>query len=239
VTDRPEDLADAIRQLTERLTTTVVTDDAMADALQSVRAATERLGGAGRPRVLSFRIGQYEDDDTPTRPLPPPPPPRASESDLANYRLYNPVSGALNPLAAPLRFEQVGDGTIEAAVTFGVAYQGPPGYVHGAFIAGVFDDILGAANVAGGNPGMTVKLEVRFLRPTPLRTPLRVVARHSGRQGRRIFATGTMLAGEEVTAEADGVFAEITPSRARRLFSAFVQDEGKEEGEEEAHDAAL
>jgi len=96
--------------------------------------------------------------------------------------------------------------------------------VHGAFIAGAFDDVLGAANVASGNPGMTVKLEVRYLRPTPLNTRLRIDAWHVSREGRRIHAKASMLAGDAITAEADGVFAEIAVNRARELFPGVAND---------------
>ncbi|HSR26235.1 MAG TPA: PaaI family thioesterase [Candidatus Eisenbacteria bacterium] len=194
-----ERLTDAVRELVEQVVAGAAPEDALAVAAEAVRAATRRLREAGAPRALSFELD-------------------GAGPDRSEYRRLNPVSGALNPLAPPLRWERVRDGTVEASVTFGVAYQGPPGYVHGAFIAGAFDDALGLANLASGNPGMTVKLEVRYRRATPLSAPLRIVARHTGREGRRIFATGTMLAGDEVTAEADGVFAEITPERAAALF---------------------
>lgn len=200
-----EPLADAVRELIELVATTVAPDDALADAAGAVRAATARLRAAGAPRELSFRRDGRDGDDA------------------WSYLRLSPVSGALNPLAAPVRME-VRDGEVVAGVTFGVAYQGPPGYVHGAFIAAAFDEVLGAANSASGNPGMTVKLEVRYRRPTPLNTPLRLVARHAGRDGRRILAAGTLLAGDVVTAEADGVFAEITMDRARELFGGMARD---------------
>jgi acyl-coenzyme A thioesterase PaaI-like protein len=195
-----ERLADAIRELVELVAVDSAPDDALTAAATAVRAAADRLRGAGAPRVLAFG---YDPD----------------EPASADYRTVNPVSGTLNPLAPPLRYERVDGEVVEATATFGMAYQGPPGYVHGGFIAGAFDDVLGLANLASGNPGMTVRLEVRYRRPTPLRTPLRIVARHTGREGRRIYATSTMLAGDEVTAEADGVFAEITPERAEALFA--------------------
>ena len=203
-------LADAIRELIEQVAANAAPESSLADAAAAVRSATDGLRTAGSPRTLHFSPG---DDGLDPRP----------------YRRLSPVSGVLNPLAAPVHYQEIGAGTIEAAVTFGVAYQGPPGYVHGAFIAGVFDDVLGAANLSSGNPGMTVKLEVRYRRPTPLNTPLRVVAQHLSREGRRILASATMLAGPEVTAEADGVFAEITVERARELFATLWRD----------HDAAL
>ena len=45
-----------------------------------------------------------------------------------------------------------------------------------------------------------------------------MAARHVRREGRRIFAEAAMLAGGEVTAEAEGIFAEITLERAQKLF---------------------
>jgi acyl-coenzyme A thioesterase PaaI-like protein len=203
--DPGEQLAAAIRELIEVATTTALPVEAAADAAAAVHALTDRLRSAGSPRTMSFR-------------------PRGNGRDPWTYRRLSPVSGVLNPLAAPVRYVEIGPGTIETTVTFGLAYQGPPGYVHGAFIAGAFDDVLGAANMASGNPGMTVELEVRYLRPTPLKTPLRVVARHVSRNGRRIHATGSMLASDEVTAEAAGVFAEITVDRAKELFGGIAND---------------
>lgn len=194
-----EALADALRDLIEQVACAEAPDEALTEAAAAVRAATVPLRAAGTerdPTSLRFAAG-----------------------DPWRYRRFSPVSGPLNPLAPPVIYDEITEAGIEAGVTFGVAYQGPPGYVHGAFIAGVFDDVLGAANMASGNPGMTVQLNVRYRRPTPLRTPLRVTARHVRREGRRIYAQASMSAGGgEVTAEAEGIFAEITFERAQRLF---------------------
>ncbi|HEY4028628.1 MAG TPA: PaaI family thioesterase [Candidatus Dormibacteraeota bacterium] len=215
-----EALADAVRELIEQVAASTAPDAALAEATSAVRAATERLRAAGTGRRITFRTDAGRDGMTP-----------------GEYRRLNPLSGVLNPLAPPAAYEETAGGTIEARVTFGVAYQGPPGYVHGAFIAGVFDDVLGVANLASGHPGMTVRLEVRYLRATPLHTPLRVVARHTRREGRRIFASATMHAGDRVTAEADGVFAEITVDRAKELFGRDRL--GTDQLGGRAHDAAL
>ncbi len=50
---------------------------------------------------------------------------------------------------------------------FGVAYEGPPGYVHGGIIAAAFDEVLGMAQSLTGNPGMTGTLSIRYRRPDP------------------------------------------------------------------------
>lgn len=199
-----ETLAQAIRELIDQVAGRDAPESALADAATAVKEAAERLRAAGTARhAVTVR--------------------RAS-GDLWRYRRFSPVSGVLNPLAPPVQYDEIREGTVSASVTFGVAYQGPPGYVHGAFIAGAFDDVLGAANVASGNPGMTVKLEVRYLRPTPLNTRLRIDAWHVSREGRRIHAKASMHAGDAITAEADGVFAEITVNRARELFPGVAND---------------
>jgi acyl-coenzyme A thioesterase PaaI-like protein len=193
-----EDLANAVRELIEQVATGEAGDEALAEAAGAIRATAARLRAASTDR-----------DPTSLR---------WAAGDPWRYRRYSPVSGRLNPLAPPVEYDEITEAGIEAGVTFGVAYQGPPGYVHGAFIAGVFDDVLGAANMASGNPGMTVQLNVRYRRPTPLREPLRVSARHTRREGRRIYAEATLRAAGEVTAEAEGIFAEITFEHARKLF---------------------
>jgi acyl-coenzyme A thioesterase PaaI-like protein len=193
-----EELAQAVRELIEQVATGDAGDEALAEAAAAIRATTARL-----------RAASTERDPTSLR---------WAAGDPWRYRRFSPVSGPLNPLAPPVEYDEITETGIEAGVTFGVAYQGPPGYVHGAFIAGVFDDVLGAANMASGNPGMTVQLNVRYRRATPLRTPLRVSARHTRREGRRIYAEATLRAGGEVSAEAEGIFAEITLERARKLF---------------------
>jgi acyl-coenzyme A thioesterase PaaI-like protein len=193
-----EQLADAVRELIEQVAVGDVPGEALAEAAAAVRVATATLRAAGTERDAMS--------------------PRWAGGDPWRYRRFSPVSGPMNPLAPPVEYDEITAAGIESHVTFGVAYQGPPGYAHGAFIAGVFDDVLGAANMASGNPGMTVQLHVRYRRATPLRTRLRVVAKHTHREGRRIFAEASMLAGSEVTAEAEGVFAEITLERAEKLF---------------------
>jgi acyl-coenzyme A thioesterase PaaI-like protein len=191
-------LAGAVRDLIEEIATRDASAEALVEATRTVQEATARLRAESAGREITGL--------------------RGSLVNAWRYRFLSPVSGPLNPLAPPLVYGAVDEDAVAAEVRFGVAYQGPPGYAHGAFIAAVFDEILGTANMASGNPGMTVQLQVRYLRATPLHTPLRVTGRFTRREGRRIFASATMVAGGEITAEAEGVSAEITGERARRLF---------------------
>ncbi len=83
---------------------------------------------------------------------------------------------------------------VEGRGTFGVAYEGPPGHVHGGFLAAAFDEVLGMAQSLTGNPGMTGTLTIRYRRPTPLLTELVFEAYVDRVEGRKIFTHGTLSA---------------------------------------------
>lgn len=117
----------------------------------------------------------------------------------------SPIIGRANPLAPPIEVSADGE-VVHGRVNFGAAYEGPPGCVHGGWIAASFDEILGFAQTLTGNPGMTGTLNVVYRKPTPLKTDLRFEARVDRVEGRKIYAVGQVYAGEELTAEATGIF---------------------------------
>lgn len=84
----------------------------------------------------------------------------------------------------------------------------------------MFDELLGAANIAAGCPGMTGTLTVRYRKPTPLRTKLRLEARCTGRQGRKITTRGGIYRGDELLAEAEAIFIELVPERFLQILGA-------------------
>lgn len=124
----------------------------------------------------------------------------------------SPVIGLANPLAAPIHLEVVETerGTrVRGRATFTAAYEGPPGCLHGGFIAASFDDVLGFAQSLSGQVGMTGTLTVRYRSPTPLYEELTFDAGVDGVEGRKIFASGTCHAGERLTAEAEAIFVSV------------------------------
>jgi acyl-coenzyme A thioesterase PaaI-like protein len=129
---------------------------------------------------------------------------------------WSPLLGMANPLAPPLQ-ASVEDGIVVGRVRFGAAYEGPPGCVHGGYVAAAFDEVLGLAQSLSGQVGMTANLTVRYRRPTPLHTDLRFEGRLLSVNGRKVIASGVLLAGEEVTAEAEGLFITVTPERFAAL----------------------
>lgn len=129
---------------------------------------------------------------------------------------WSPLLGMANPLAPPLQatFE---DGMVVGRVRFGSAYEGPPGCVHGGYVAAAFDEVLGLAQSLSGQVGMTANLTVRYRRPTPLHTDLRFEGRLQSVNGRKVIASGVLLAGDDATAEAEGLFITVTPERFAAL----------------------
>jgi acyl-coenzyme A thioesterase PaaI-like protein len=190
-------LADAVRKLIEHAVVSEVPDDEVAEIAAQLEAIDARLrrhprGGMPRKVLPDF-------------------------NDLQAIFRGDPVIGEHNPIAPPVAVELV-DGVIRGSANLGAPYEGPPGYVHGAILAATFDMLLGLANVASGNPGMTGTLTVRYRRPTPLHTDLTFEARTGERSGRKVIATGTCHANGELTAEAEGVFILLELERAIEYF---------------------
>ena len=99
--------------------------------------------------------------------------PASVDSLMGGVRMFNPVIGAGNPIAPPLRIDRGEDGVV-GWCTLGHAYEGPPMYGHGGVSAMLIDQLLGHAAAASGHPGVTTDLSVRYRRPVPLDVPLRV-----------------------------------------------------------------
>jgi acyl-coenzyme A thioesterase PaaI-like protein len=119
---------------------------------------------------------------------------------------YSPISGRGNPIAPPLRMRVIDaedTNRIIGSVTFGPAYEGPPGHVHGGFIAAMFDELLGFAQLA---PGFTAYLHVDYRKPTPLNADLALDAFVDRVEGRKRFVRGVCRLGDTVLAEAEGLF---------------------------------
>ncbi|HEY6625207.1 MAG TPA: PaaI family thioesterase [Acidimicrobiales bacterium] len=138
------------------------------------------------------------------------------EQDPMDFFPNSPIIGTSNPIAPPVTLVAV-DGAdggmreMRGTVNFGYPYEGPPTCVHGGVIAELFDEVLGATNIIAGNPGMTGTLTVKYRKPTPLLTDLRIEARCLGWSGRKIRTWGAIFAGDVLTAEAEGIFIAVRP----------------------------
>jgi acyl-coenzyme A thioesterase PaaI-like protein len=151
--------------------------------------------------------------------LPDPPPPRypGGGSTPGDFFPYDYVMGKWNPLAAPVSIEWQ-DPLAVGTATFGTAYEGPPGCVHGAAIAAVFDQVFNVANLMSGAAGPTARLEVRYRQPTPLHRAVRFEGSVTRREERKIHTAGRVLVDGTVTVEAEGLFIVVDAARVMRLL---------------------
>lgn len=119
---------------------------------------------------------------------------------------HDPITGPENAIAPPLPLQGNEDRSISGETTLGLPYQGPPGYVHGGVSAMLLDHTLGVANHWAGASGVTARLTLTYLRPTPLFTPLTVIGQQMRVDGRKIWTEGRIVVDGEPTVTAEGLF---------------------------------
>lgn len=125
-------------------------------------------------------------------------------------RETTPIAGQSNGLSPPLHMwlDQAA-GEAHARITLSWAHEGPPKCVHGGWVAALFDEFLGCAQLLSGQAGATGNLSVRYKRPTPLNVELVLWARVKEVNGRKIVMEGTLCANGEVTATCEGLFVSF------------------------------
>jgi hypothetical protein len=105
--------------------------------------------------------------------------------------------GAFNPCFPEYRFDHLDADTAFGQATFPLVYEGPPGLVHGGFLAVFFDCVIQHQNCLVGLSGKTRSLNVAFRRPTPVLTDLRFdITRSEVERG--ITSTARLLLDDEV-----------------------------------------
>lgn len=207
-------LAAAGREMIERLVSTGASLEDLsraADALEEIAATLARL-----PQGQSYD-GFAESANAGT-----------ADVDPERYAFFDhsPFIGLANPLSPPIRFAYE-PGRVTGRVVFGAAYEGPPGCVHGGYVAAAFDELLGAAQSLSGTQGMTARLTVNYRSPTPLGEELTMEGILSGQEGRKIFCEGRLFAGDRLCAEAEGLFISFDPEKFRALLAAREERMGR------------
>ena len=150
------------------------------------------------------------------------PAPRIGKDAGRDQRVYIDHSrdvGSFNPFF-PVYELRCADDAGEGFVEFPVAYEGPPGLVHGGFLAVFFDCVLQQLNCDLGLTGKTSRLLISYRRPTPLLTRLEVHARRKITGGRitseaRLDLGGTVLCDAQMTSAVGdrGALPVVSPRR--------------------------
>jgi hypothetical protein len=101
--------------------------------------------------------------------------------------------GAYNPVFPEYQIDVDGDGAT-GTVEFPLAFEGPPGFVHGGVLATFFDCVMQHHNCDVGVAGKTTSLLVEYRRPTPLGVPLAFAIERTT-DARRITSRGRLSNG--------------------------------------------
>lgn len=195
------DFASSVRSLTGLVLSLETPPAALERLIASLRSAEAELA-ALVPRNLAPRIGTNAD------------------SDGRVYLDHASDIGAFNPCFPTYDIRVDGD-RATGTVTFPIAYEGPPGIVHGGFLAVFFDSVIQHHNCEVGVAGKTTALTVTYRRPTPLLTALQfeVDRKHEDRRilsTARLMADGTVLCEAQMSAVAGDLsrLPEFAPRKA-------------------------
>jgi hypothetical protein len=135
---------------------------------------------------------------------PPDQQPRVGPNVASAGRIYLDHSrhiGSYNPCFPEYDITVDGD-RASGTVSFSTVYEGPPGIVHGGFIALLIDCVVQHHNCDLGVAGKTSSLTVRFRRPAPLLTNLRFEVERRVDE-RRITSSVQLLAAGVACAEGE------------------------------------
>lgn len=201
-------LAAALRGLIDRLCATAAPEADLLEASDWAERTAERFREAGEveeEQAASLYSGMHDFGDR------------------------GPIGGLSNPIAPPMTTESDPEAqTARATVTFGHAYEGAPGCVHGGFVAAAFDEILGVVSSFAGRVAMTGEFTVRYRRPTPIGVPLRIEARFDEHRGRRIHTSADLFQGDTRLADARGLFIVIPNDRFAELEREFSERQSQD-----------
>ncbi len=175
-----QQVAGALRRVADLLLALENEDDAVDQLLADLERA-ERALRKNVPANPVPRVGPAVDGD--------------DDGDGRVYVDHARDVGAYNPVFPTYEITVSGD-LAEGTVNFPLVFEGPPGLVHGGFLAVFFDLVVQHHNCDVGVAGKTTSLRLGFRRPAPLLTDLRFSV-HRRVAGDRIRSTAELRLGEE------------------------------------------
>ena len=191
------ELRQAIHDLAQKTTEIYLTPDQLLKAAESIRSASNELQGESLPSWWERR----QDHES-----------QSSRS----YRYRSLFQGQLHPFSPTLHWDDYTGPEGELGYLFKTVlsplYEGPPQAVHGGYIAGLFDELLGAVqSLAQGSTGYTAKLLIRYRSFTPTTKKLVFRGWITKSTGRRISVRATCHDGERLCSEAEALFLRPSP----------------------------
>jgi uncharacterized protein (TIGR00369 family) len=126
-----------------------------------------------------------------------------------------------------LRTERLDDGVVTTELVCDRDNEGGPRVAHGAWVAGVLDELVGHVPILHGQLTVTGTLNVRFVKPVPVERPLRGEASVVRREGHRWYVEAHIFlesSGAEL-ARADAVMVERDPQHFERHRQWLAEQE--------------
>lgn len=130
------------------------------------------------------------------------------------------VCGRKNEMGMDADFFDLEDGSVAGLVTCGERHQSFPGIVHGGVVSALLDEIIGRAMMTAEYDciGMTLELNVRFLKPVPYDVPLVLTGRITEDGPKICLAEGEItLPDGETAATATGKYYKLTREKLERM----------------------
>ncbi len=199
-----EELAVALRRLMTMAITSAAPPPVLHDVCERVAALADELQGHV-PAPDALPPGRFPASSS-----------GPAVGTMAAWMPFDVVIGSCNPVAPPISLEFDPPMAIGSA-TFGPLYEGAPGCVHGAALAGAFDLMLAAACVVANVAGPTAELAIRFRKPTLIGRPLVIETWVTKTVGRRVHSEGRLIQDGLVTVEAVGQFVDIGRDRVASM----------------------
>lgn len=175
-----------------------------AEKLEQLAAEFTALGNEKRPRDFGV-ISERSESSVGS----------GYEYGAGNSLSYRPVSGNCNAVSPQMQYFQDNDKKLFGKVTFGPAYEGPPGLVHGGYIAACMDEMFGIAVSHSDikEPCMTGTLKVIYRAPVPLQQEITYTGWVEREEGRKVFAKCTVTdSNHNLCCEGEAIFLKIDPA---------------------------
>lgn len=125
-----------------------------------------------------------------------------------HHPLYAGESGTFPPLHTEIELPR-----LNAETTFGEAYEGPPGLVHGGYLAAGFDMVLSHLALHVLDHSVTRWLRFRYLGPTFLHQTVRYEVEADEPHGRLVSLRGRLLVDGRLTMRAEAQFVAMDLAR--------------------------
>jgi acyl-coenzyme A thioesterase PaaI-like protein len=197
-----EAAAGSLRRVTSLVLAMEQEDDAVVELIADLERAASELAAVVPPSSTP-RVGAAVDGDG--RP----------------YLDHARDIGAYNPCFPAYELIVDGVGAAHGTVEFPVAYEGPPGFVHGGFLGLFADCVVQHHSCDVGVAGKTTAMTVHYRRPAPLERPLTFTIERT-HEGDRLRSVVLLHDGDRLLCEAEveavaGNRADLPAVSPRRL----------------------